>query len=363
MNIGFDAKRIFHNASGLGQYGRYIATHLHRLYPDERYIMYAAKKSDRYPLKSGQSFHPLSFPAWYRRSVDMRSLWQKDNIDVFHGLSNELPLVSSQQIKTVVTIHDILFEDFPQDYSSLDRSIYRLKTKRALENAQTVIAISEVTKHDLVERYGADPDRIHVIYQSCRPEFFHRPAKETIDKLRATHDLLKPFILCVSSFSHRKDQEVLIRAYAESGLQEYYDLVLVGAPSGYRDKVRQLSTELGIGKYVKWPVLQDDQDVVKAYYGCDLVVYPSRKEGFGIPVIEGMAAGKAVVVRQNTSCHEAGGEAVSTFDGSSHDLANVMVELLENSPRKQDFIQKGKKRVERFDPKSEMTKLMAIYKK
>lgn len=362
MNLGFDAKRLFHNRSGLGQYSRYVLNHLGHMYPEHTYHLYAGKDSDLFELNDHQNFQKLPSPQAYYRSVDMRSLWKTDGIDVYHGLSNELPLKTGD-LPMMVTIHDLLFEDFPMDYPWLDRQIYRYKTRKALEKASAIVTISEKTKEDMVAKYGIDAASVKVVYQSCRPDFFNQRTTAQIEQWQKRHDLTRPYILCVSSFSFRKDQSVLIDAFYHSGLSDTHDLVLIGAPSLYKSSMIRRVNDLKIDRWVKFPDRLDDKDIVTAYQGCSFVVYPSKKEGFGIPVVEAMASQKPVIVRRDTSCAEAGGDAVLTFNGEASNLVDQMLALAEDDALVRDLTEKGIARVEKFSPKVEMPKLMAIYQR
>ena len=159
MNIGFDAKRAFHNSTGLGQYSRTLIRLLAQYYPHHQYYLFNPKKSLAYSL-DGDNIHeilPTSFPDTLLRSA-WRSSWVKDDlqrlhIDVYHGLSHEIPLgVKKTGIKTVVTIHDLMPERYPGHYNPIDVKIYRKKFLYACRQSDRVVAISEQTRQDITYR-------------------------------------------------------------------------------------------------------------------------------------------------------------------------------------------------------------------
>ena len=176
MNIGFDAKRAFTNFTGLGNYSRTLIETLVRYYPDNAYHLFTPKTNDipnfdfiktqpsisiHTPLSVGtpleqylRAFHPF----W--RSFSIKNEIEKANIDVFHGLSHELPFRMPKNVKTVVTIHDLIHERFPEYYPYIDRKIYSFKFKKACEMADVVVAISEQTKQDIVDFYKIDAHKI-----------------------------------------------------------------------------------------------------------------------------------------------------------------------------------------------------------
>lgn len=165
MKIGFDGKRAVQNYTGLGNYSRYIAEILCRFYPENSYLLYAPKKRDNKRLeKLTEQFRQLSiiYPKgtfWKKLS----SIWrikgitrqlEEEEINLFHGLSNELPLnIHKSPIKSIVTIHDLIFLRFPQYYHFIDRKIYTYKFRKACENADRIIAISECTKRDIIDYF------------------------------------------------------------------------------------------------------------------------------------------------------------------------------------------------------------------
>ena len=186
MNIGFDAKRIVRNGSGLGNYGRTLVNDLAEIVDDDTRLLLYAPDEGREELRS--QVHPsdnLRFV--YPQKVLVKSLWrsrgiikdlQRDHIDIFHGLSGELPIgIHAAGIKSVVTIHDLIFMRHPEYYHWWDVKIYTAKFHKSVKEADRIIAISECTKRDIVELGGVNPDKIEVIYQSCDTHF-HHPANE-----------------------------------------------------------------------------------------------------------------------------------------------------------------------------------------
>ena len=190
MRIGFDGKRAVQNFTGLGNYSRYIVDILCQFYPENKYVLYAPKKRENKRLnKLTKQYRQLqlSYPTtsfWKKLS----SLWrvlgitrqlEKERIDIFHGLSNELPLnIHKSKVKSIVTIHDLIFLRYPQYYHSIDRNIYTYKFRKACENADRIIAISECTKRDIIEYFGIPADKIEVVYQGCDTSFTHPVTEE-----------------------------------------------------------------------------------------------------------------------------------------------------------------------------------------
>ena len=180
LKIGFDAKRIVRNGTGLGSYGRTLVNDLAsyplelRLYaPDQgreqlrQQIRLQENVSFCYPAPSKLPFHKA---LW--RSKGIVSDLKRDGIQVFHGLSGELPIgIHQSGIKSVVTIHDLIFLRHPEFYHWIDTKIYGWKFRQTMREADHIIAISECTKRDILAYSEVDERKISVIYQSCAPKF------------------------------------------------------------------------------------------------------------------------------------------------------------------------------------------------
>ena len=177
-NIGFDAKRAFNNVRGLGNYSRDTIRILSTYYPDNQYFLFTSKVNPdiHFPLPENAQVrmpHGLQkcSPALWR-TFSLANEAQKCHLDLFHGLSHELPVdIRKKNIPTVVTIHDLIFLKFPHLYPAFDRMMYRRKYLRSCAEADKIIAVSEQTKRDLVELANVPEEKVEVVYQGCSPIF------------------------------------------------------------------------------------------------------------------------------------------------------------------------------------------------
>ena len=317
MRIGFDGKRAVQNFTGLGNYSRYIVDILCQFYPENEYVLYAPKKRENKRLdkltKQYQQLQ-LSYPttsSWKKLS----SLWrvwgvtqqlEKEKIDIFHGLSNELPLnIHQSEVKSIVTIHDLIFLRYPQYYHSIDRKIYTYKFRKACENADKIIAISECTKRDIIEYFRIPADKIEVVYQGCDPSFIHPVAAEKKREIRAKYQLPDHYILNVGSIEERKN--ALSAVQALTMLPEQIHLVIVGRHTEYTDKIERFIKENKLEERVHIISNVPFDDLPAFYQLAEIFVYPSRFEGFGIPIIEALYSGIPVVAATGSCLEEAGG--------------------------------------------------------
>ena len=155
---------------------------------------------------------------------------KKEKVDVFHGLSHEIPFgIDKTKIKTVVTIHDLIFLRLPQYFNIFDRLIYYYKVKYACKRSDKIIAISNQTKSDIMMYFKIDSKKIEVVYQSCNSIF--KSQKKNI--IKKDLGLPKNYILYVSSIEERKNLLTLIKAL---NIMKSKNLVVIGDGKGYKEK-------------------------------------------------------------------------------------------------------------------------------
>lgn len=369
MNIGYDAKRVFYNRSGLGNYGRNIINALSTTYYDLGLILYAPIKKNpiiTYDAQQIKTIYPNS--AFHKK---FGSLWRtfylgrqikKDNLDLFHGLSNELPHnIQKREIKTIVTIHDLIFLRYPQLYKAIDRYIYNKKFKYACHAANKIIAISKQTKDDIVEFYKIERDKIEVVYQGCNPIFYNKITKEQIVEIRKIYQLPSEFMLTVGTIEKRKNLLTIVKAIREGNID--IPLVVVGKPTKYLDKVKEYIAQYNINKvhilnYINL------EDLPGLYQLATLFIYPSVFEGFGIPVLEALNSG-VPVISTNYGCFiEAGGKAAQYVNPEdSEEMADKIKEILTDSNLQKRMVEAGYEHAKKFREEIIAKDLLNVYKK
>lgn len=374
INIGFDAKRAVMNATGLGNYSRLVAATMSALYPHNHYVMYSPRRRENPRLDQllMRENVEMAYPGGMWRH--MPSLWRSGGIaadvarmgiDLYHGLSNELPMVKLP-CATVVTIHDLIWRRVPEDYSAIDRRLYDLKYSHAARTASRIIAISERTRDDIVADWGIDPARIDVIYQGCDPAFSRRPDFDERRRVRQAHGIEGRYIVSVGTVQSRKNQLLALEALATLG-PDYADVkfVIVGrGDNDYGRRVRARVARPDLAGRVIWLDNAPFDDLPAIYAGAELSTYTSRYEGFGLPVIESLSCGTPVVACTGSCLEEAGGRgALYVGPDDVAEAARAIASLLDKAYLRERLAGDGRRHIKRFDTASFGSSMMATYNK
>jgi len=348
MKIGFDAKRYFKNSSGLGNYARWLVNGLAQRQKFEYHLYQPKEVSQKIEL-------PTHYPEGIGKAIP--SLWRSkfvcsrletDGINIFHGLSNEIPFgIHKTDIKTIVTIHDLINKRYPENYSTIDRVIYNKKLYYAQKHAVKIITPSEQTKEDIMNYYGTAANKIAVIPLSLT----------SVRYSDALSDVSGAYILCVSGFSKRKNIPRLIEAFNAIKDSEI-KLVLAGHSGDSLKEVQRLAAQ-NPNIIIKLDV--EDSELQALYQNALFCVYPSVFEGFGIPILEAFSYGKTVATSNISSMPEVGGDAAYYFDpADSSDIEQALRYLL-NSSNREKIERRIAKRLTIFDSAKILDQYEDIY--
>lgn len=361
MKIGIDAKRIFLNKTGLGSYGRNLVNGLNQLQNDNKYVLYTPEKSIIYDINSlNDNISSKVSTAWFKvlwRSFSIKNDLKKDKIELYHAISNELPIQLDSKVKNIVDIHDLLFIRFPQFYSFLDRTVFKLKTKSACEKADKIIATSEATKADIVKYYKIKPEKIEVVYQSCDASFFKQTTAIERKMVREKYNLPKDFLLCVGTIQERKNQKQILEALLLT--KQKLPLVLVGAGGTYKEEVIAFAKFHDLDLIIPNQFVSN-QDLPSIYQMAKIFVFPGFYEGFGIPVLEAMASKTQVITSINTSMSEIAPNTKNLINPlSASDLADKIDLFLENVD--EDLIEENYQRALNFTNIKFAERVLKVY--
>jgi glycosyltransferase involved in cell wall biosynthesis len=355
LHIGFDAKRIVRNGTGLGAYGRTLVNDLAQ-YPLQLSLYAPDKGRDdlrtqiiqRPNVAFKYANKPWPFGKAYWRSRGIVNDLQRDGVQLYHGLSGELPSgIRNSGIPSVVTIHDLIFLRHPEFYNPIDVKLYTWKFRRTLREATHIIAISECTKRDIIH-YGQVPeDKISLIYQSCAQRFGAEPDPVVQQQVAQQYQLPERYILNVGSIESRKNvlQAVQSLLYIPADIS----LVIIGRPTPYTHKVMAYAQRHNLQHRVKVLHGVPDEHLPAIYSMAEVFVYPSVYEGFGIPIIEAIRCGLPVVGCSGSCLEEAGGpDNIYVAPGDVLGMANAIRRSLADADHRDERIQRSQAYIQRF---------------
>ncbi|HYW95208.1 MAG TPA: glycosyltransferase family 1 protein [Bacteroidales bacterium] len=367
MRTGFDAKRAFYNFSGLGNYSRNIISLLNRFYPDDDQVLYTPGTGEVRPgfpppgacVKIPQGFLANTFKSYWR-SVGLTKQLENDGIEIYHGLSNELPAgIQHQKVASVVTVHDLIFIRFPELYHRIDRNIYRKKITHALKSASRIVAISEQTKRDIIEYTGTPATKINVVYQSCNPSFIPESSPHIREAVKLKYDLPDTYLLYVGTIEKRKNLLTIVRALHQGRIG--LPLVVIGRETSYAALVHDYITKYQVPG-IRFLKNVPNTDLPPIYQQAMLFIYPSSFEGFGIPVLEALNSGVPVIAGKGSCLEETGGPHSVYVDPLDTDnMAHEIKRLSGDEPLRRKMVEKGKQFAVQFSEENTTRTLHELY--
>lgn len=372
MKIGFDAKRATQNSTGLGNYSRFVLGALATYAQEHEYLLYTPtlKKAKFIGLLPDNSRIAIPKTLFWKTFTALWRVWgvtadiQKEGVALYHGLSNELPLNlwKAKGVKSIVTIHDLIFLKYPAYYRFFDRKIYTYKFRKACQQADRIIAVSECTKRDIMTHFHIPAEKIDVVYQGSDTRFKERVSAELKERIRQKYQLPEHYILYVGSIEKRKNLQLVAEALKQ--MQQPIPVIAVGKRTPYADTVEtylranKLEGEMRLLSNVPF------EDLPALYQLATTFVYPSLYEGFGIPILEALNSGVPVVGATGSCLEEAGGPHSLYVDPSdSAGLAQAIERTWNDTALRQKMIQEGFAYAKQFDMQQVTPQLLAVYKK
>ena len=372
LTIGYDAKRAVSNGTGLGNYCRTLLNDLGTIDTTDSFRLYVPDLG-RDDLRSQLDMpRNMSFVTPANKLVKpLRSLWRikgivndlkRDGVDIYHGLTGELPLgLSEAGIKSVVTIHDLIFMRCPEYYNPVDVAIYKWKFRNTCKQADRIIAISECTRRDIMELGEIDDSRINVVYQSCGTRFCQQVGEAQKAKVRSRYSLPQRYILFVGTIEERKN--ALLAAQALPYLSDEIHLVLVGRQTAYAKTITSFARQNGLANRIHMLSGVPTSDLYAIYQQAECFVYPSRYEGFGIPVIEAIQSRLPVIACTGSCLEEAGGpDNVYVDPDEPQEMAMAIKSITDNPDAAKQIVTRSLDYIRRFENGNVAQEMLNVYR-
>ena len=354
INYVLDARTATNHFPGIGRYVSHLASHLAPLLAtDEQLLLLRNTRAH-----SGWLLPPAQANVAYLDTAvspfSLQQQWQIPRLllqakaSVYHSAYYLMPYRPG--IPTLLTLYDLIPEQFPQLVSPRARLLFRLTTRLALQAGDHFLAISEATRNEFLARYPLDPAMITAIPLAADAHFAPQP-ETAVTALHQKLNLPEQYVLYLGINKPHKNLEQLVAAWVTlvKQMPDAPQLIIAGAWDERYEGVKTAVSQHNLRQKVRFlgPVL--DVDLPALYSGATLFVFPSLVEGFGLPVLEAMACGAAVACAHCSSLPEVGGDAVAYFDPtSSQKMADVLLGLLQDKARCQEMAKKGLVQASKF---------------
>lgn len=371
INVAFDAKRFFQNSTGLGNYSRTILISLSKYHSRFfKLFLFSPFSSVNSPLLQSEPKFNLVSPRWYKsffwRSFGLVDDCKRHKINIYHGLSNELPVefMKSPDIKWVVTIHDIAFLYFKKDYSFFDRLIHFQKIRYSCKKADVVIAVSEYTKLDICRKFNLPSEKVEVVYQTVNDNFKKTFTINECQQIVNRYQLPNRYFLSVGSITARKNLLSALKAWKGLPTEYQWPLLIIGKPN--RKYFKKIKEELNLFKDIYSNKIMfrnvTNEHLPILYQNAEIFIYPSYLEGFGIPVLEALYSGIPVITSKTSSLPEVGGPGAYLVDPDNfEEIKEGILFFMQNDEQRKLAVNKGLEHIKKFDAQIVSDKLARIY--
>ena len=372
MNIGLDGSyAILKNNTTEGNYSKTVVDAIAESFPRHKIYVYTPwieKRSSATTLATlanvtvKQPRKSLNKRLWMQWKGVVEEL-RRHHVHLYHGLAGRLPLgIGSSRARAVVTIHSLAYAKYPKDYGWWDRTKRAFNTRQACRLADAIVTTSEHTRDELVELLGVDRERVHVVYPAVDRRFLTNTIDAELSAVRSKYKLPKRYILVVSSLLEHKNVLAVLQAMKQMQ-DRNIDLVLLGGDTDYYSNVlRTYAEQHHLMHRLLHITRAHAGDMAALYSMADVVVAPSRMEGFGLTVIEAQACGTPVITTRGTSQEEAAGEAALFFEpDDSATLASHLDNVLSDADLREKLIAAGKQNIQRFTHERLAQELDTLY--
>lgn len=373
MRIGIDYTAAINQSAGIGRFVRNIVRSLAKIDRHNEYVLvYAAPNPGRtadVPVATNVTPRQLRFQervlntVWHRLHLPVPIDLATGPVDIFHAPDFVLPPV--RHGVTMITVHDLAFLIHPECAHPHLRVFLERAVPASVQRADYVIADSENTRNDVVCLVDASPERVFVVPGGVDPVFGPAP-EEQVAEARRTYRLDRPYVFAVGLIEPRKNFPRLIEAYARfrvrTGLP--HQLVIAGGSGWLSEQTFRQAEACGFPGDVRFTGYVPDADLAALYTGAEVFAYPSLYEGFGLPVLEAMACGVAVVCSNSSSFPEFATDAAILVPPTDPDaIADALETACCDTQVRQDLARRGLERAESYSWDRAAQKLLEIYER
>lgn len=373
MRIAIDLSPAIHQKAGLGRYARSLAEQLVTQDRANQYVAFAYGRFHSGALPQSLAALPrLNVPldprpwrmgVWAAHALNLGMERALPSVDLFHATEHLLPRFKN--IKTVFTLHDLIFQFFPEYHLPLNRWFLVRAMPHFLQSADAIIAVSKCTKRDAVRIYHLPPEKITVIYEGVNPNLKPEMNTERIAAAREKYAHHQPFLFFVSTIEPRKNIVALVDALKVLHARGFPHRLLIAGRKGWLyqatfDHIKQT----GMEPFVEFLDYVPDHDLPALFAACDAFVFPSLYEGFGLPPLEAMACGAPVIASNASSLPEILGDAALLVDPRDVGAIADATEHMITSPSLRDELRaKGFAQAAKYSWERAAQQTLQVYEK
>jgi len=351
MKIAIDIREAGNEKAGKGWYTYNLVCELLKLDKKNQYLLYTdSGKNPFQGFKNAQIRH-INSKSWKWHFNVLKDIKAEKPDLFFAPTSYIIPAFAPKWLRVIMTVHDMVAFLFPSTHNAKAVIIEKLTLRRAVKKAADIFVVSENTRKDLLKRFHYPENHIHLV--PCAPADFYRDPVDPheLAKFREKFKLPANFILAVGTLEPRKNFSTLIKSFViiKRKLPDY-KLVIVGKKGWKYHLIEETLKHYQLEKDVIFPGYLEAEDLKKIYTLATVFVFPSLYEGFGMPPLEAMACGCPVVSSNVASLPEVIADAGILIDPkNAHKIADSVVSLVENDQIRAMLIERGRRRVEKFN--------------
>jgi len=365
MIIGIDGRLATRKVkTGIEQYAyniirglvRWGAQYAYRVYIDQATDLGSLSESSNVVLRTLRPSRPLI--AW--QLVGLPLALARDRPHIFFSPGHYLPPYCPG--KAVVTIYDLAFLTFKEQFRSWWRTLFGLMSAYAIRRADRIVAVSQNTKEDIVKYYGVQPTKVKVIYYGVDPSFKPVADPKALEKVRSKYSGGREFLLFVGTLQPRKNLLRLVQAFAQTADSIRHSLLVAGGEFWQHEQVYHAVEECGLSGRILFTGYVDASALPSLLSAATALILPSLYEGFGLPALEAMACGTPVIASRTSSLPEVVGDAGRLVDPYDvDDMAAVIIEVLSDETLRAEMSAKGLQRARLFSWKRASEDTLALF--
>ncbi len=349
MRFCVDAHAIGRHLTGNEAYVRNLLNGFAALEDNSEFLAYVSVPGAEAYVPPSIETRKTSGNPFIRLGYDLSRQVRRDGADLLH-VQFTAPLACP--VPVVVSVHDVSFLEHPEFFTSARRLQLQYTVKRTVLNASRVLTLSEFSRQGIARAYDMDPSRIAVVPAGVSSAFHPQPRQSSKAFVEGRFKVPGPFILTVGDLQPRKNQIGLIHAFEEL-LGAYpelpHHLMLVGKETWFAPHVHQAAKRSSARDRIHFTDYVSEKELMELYSACEIFVFPSFYEGFGLPILEAMACGRAVACSNTSAMPEVADSAGLLFNPeSTEEIVRAMRDLLLNPELRQRMERLGQKNAAQF---------------